>query len=389
MSSANLNKIRHNANVARKVINFQISEDESEARKKEKASAKAKQMADPAYIKQTKLNRIYQSKDKAETEAKARIARGCNELKSDLFNFLTKDIDEATTIVEIEQKVNCVLSLLKDLKVVSQNSAVREQTYSYNLAKSHDSRTASKSNTVFDRLFNELVDFDARFLLFAPKATFNRATTQPKINTLQESLKHDVKVRLEKLEADENADYVTEYIVCEFDESEKPKEVEEINLKFKQAKTSAVDVMEQAIDKMSADIATFIKEEYSEIQNVRQVTTKDIVELLNSTQRERKCLFDLIKDNEFVKARMSKRKMNAYDEMYNNIVNLDVKFALGAPRKVLGRLDLDFKVFNEKEKDVMFERICKMGLWDIPQYVENYHYVFACQIAKTNITNQA
>ena len=386
MNRAELRQIKHNAKVAKTVIGIQISEYETDKLKKIKAEERQRQLSDPKYIKQTKLNRIYQSKDKAETEAKARVARGCNEIKSDLFNFLTNKIDETTSIFEIEERINYVLSLLKEFKVVADNDNVKGQTRTFS-AKNQDLKRTQNSYTVYERLFNDLVDFDARFLLFAPKATFNKSTTQSKINTLPEELQQDVKARIEKLSVDENADYVNEYVVCEFEPSEKTKEAEKMELKFQQAKTEAVDVLENATDKIGVDILNFIKEEYAEIQNEREVTTKDILNIISSTQRERKCLYNLIQDNDFVKARMSNRKMNAYDEMYNEMVNLDVKFALAAPRKVLGRLDLNFKVFNEKEKDVLFERICKMGLWNIPQYVENYHDLFACQISKMNNFN--
>ena len=374
MSIANLKKVRHNAQVAKQVIDFQISAEESERTKKEKALAKAKQLADPVYIKQTKLNRIYQSKDKAKTEAGILVAENCKKLKQEIYNFLTDGVDRKASFDVLEAKINACLGLLKDFRKVVENEFINQ-------------KAQSTEYNIYEQLFNNLIDYNANFLLFAPKQCFKRNVVSAKINTLSEICQNAVKERMETFNLDEKADYVNEYLVCEVEPNEETKKVEEIFNSLNQTKEQAIDNMERATDKMGADILNFVKEEYDEIKNSRETTTKGVLDLIVATQRERKCLFDLIKDNEFVKARMSSRKMSAYDEMYNEMVNLDVKFALAAPRKVLSRLDLDFKVFTEREKDVMFERICKMGLWNIPQYVENYHHIFACQLSKINNLN--
>ena len=99
-------------------------------------------------------------------------------------------------------------------------------------------------------------------------------------------------------------------------------------------------------------------------------------------------MFNLTIENKYVKERMSKRKINAYEAIFFVLLDLNIGFALSAPRKPLARLDLNFKVLSEPAKDVLFERICKMGLWNIPQYVENYHDIFACQISRMNQLNQ-
>ena len=375
-SSANLDKIKYNAKVAKKVLDVQIGQEETERRNREKALANIAKLSDPKYIKETKLDRIYQSKDKAETQAGILVAENCKNLKQEIYNFLTNGLDRKAPFNEVEERINICLGLLKNYRMVVENEYVNQ-------------KAQATTYTLYGQLFNELIKYNANFSMFMPKECVKNTVVATKIRTLPEVYQNAVNERIEKLNVNEKADYVNEYIVCEFEPSEKTQQVEEMNLKLQQLQTSAVDILEQATDKMGVDLLNLIKEEYSLIQKEREVTTKDVLDIIGLTQRERKLMFDFIKDNKFVAERMSKRKMNAYDEMYNEMVNLDIKFALAAPRKVLGRLDLDFKVFTEREKDVMFERICKMGLWNIPQYVENYHDLFACQISKINITNQA
>ncbi|MBO5954438.1 MAG: hypothetical protein J6Q13_00535 [Clostridia bacterium] len=372
MSKTGVDAVAKRAKHAKQVPTIIGGQLDKHKREKEKYEEKVRKLNDPEEIKKTELAKIYQLKSDVETEAGIFVAENCKKLKNEIYEFLTDGIDRKAPYGVLEERINLCLELLKEYRKVVENKLINE-------------KAKAKDYTLFDQLFNMLIECNANFLIFAPKQCFKKSTIPSKIRTLPEIYQNAVKEKIERFKEDDKADYVNEYQVCEIEPNEKTEKVQEMSKFLNDTKEEAIDNMVDMADKVGSDLLAFIQAEYEEIKKEKGlVNSKDIENIFTRIKRERDMLNSLVKNNEFISKKMKSRKINTYENLFNHLINLDIRFATKAPGKCFCRLDLDFKTLGEEEKNVVFDRICRYGLWNIPQFVENYHDVFACQIARTN-----
>lgn len=377
MSKTGVDACRQRVKLARGYLAAIDGQGQKVIKKTREAQEKIQKQNDPEEIKKNELARIYQLKSDVETETGIFVAQNCKKLKQQIYDFLTDRIGRKTSYSVVEERINLCLELLKEYRKVVENETIIE-------------KAQSRDYTLYGQLFNMLIEYNANFLMFAPKECFKKTKVSSKIRTLPELYQNMVNERIERFEENDKADYVNESEIYESESNEKTERVEEMMTFLNNTKEQAVDKMEDMADEHSNRLYRFISNEYQEIKGKNGiVTSEDIKTIFNRCKDQRERLIDLVKNNEFVSKRMKKRDVNPNENMFNHLINLDIRFAQYAPGKCYCRLDLDFKTLTEAEKDVVFDRICRYGLWNIPQFVENYHDVFACQIVKRgNTLNQ-
>ena len=359
-----------------------VMPEEIKRRDQEKAEREALKST-PEYIRWETTRKMLQDCSKSEAEAYIIMAQATEKLSDAIYEFITTEIDfsrklnigeyfhKEVSFADIETIINQCLVALNKLRALSENEKVQAHA------------TGKKFNE-FERLMTKLVDLDARFALFAPKKVLNKAKFMDKVKDLPAEYRDDIFALKDRLDIDEKDDNLLKYIVAEFDpREERTVAVTKMMDEEKEAEEKALKVMEKTGESLIDDIYMFFKTELNlqegVLNDVEHVAIQKIFEIcLDPIKRLKKVTVELDSFN----SRAGKNSM--YDKLFERLIKLDIKFALYATKNALSRYDLDFKQLNEQEKDIVFAKIQKYGLWKDPEYVVVYHSVFAGQIAKQN-----
>lgn len=281
--------------------------------------------------------------------------------------------DKSVSYAEIEEIIQILLPVLKRYKTISANRDVAVKQ--------------NNSFSLYEKIFNDLIDIDARFATFAPINSLNRAGVMDKVQMLPDFVKDDINARKEMLDNGLGQDYVDENEIIEFDPQDK--RVQDVNKILEKMNL----ISEQACKKIGIAIIDMSDEVYNLIQSELELKPNDSPKLKNSDVKRMLDLCSItlrnverLSNNPHVSKVMGWGEANPCNTMFYNLVRMEPKFALHAPVEVLARLDLDFSKLSEEEKDSLYLVLQQEGMFENEEYFKQYQKTFANQI--NNLENR-
>ena len=373
-------QLDYRAKLAKKYASADLEKIEADLHRQEYREMKKREGEDPDNIIRNSSQKISQKfakiKDK---EVVPQIKKDMAQLKDVIVAYIKNELDfqplkkftyydKSVSYAEIEEIIQILLPVLKKYKTISANrDVITRQTNSYSL---------------YERIFNDLIDIDARFATFAPIGSMNKPGVMEKVETLPDFVKDEIIARKEMLDNGLGQDYVDENEILEFDPQEKRvqdsnKILEKINL-----------ITEQACKKIGISIIEMSDEIYNLMQSELELNPNESPKRTNS---EVKRILDLcsvtlrnverLSNNLHVSKVMGWEKTTPFNTMFYNLVRIEPRFAFHAPTEVLSRLDLNFESLLEEEKDSLYLILKNEGLFEDDDYFKQYKRMFENQIA--------
>lgn len=378
-------QLDYRAKLAKKYASADLEKIEADLHHKEYKEMKKREREQPDEIirnsSQIISQKFSQIKDK---EVVPQIKKDMAQLKDVIVEFIKKELDfqplkkctyydKTVSYAEIEELVQILLPVFKKYKTISANRDV--------------STRQCNSYSLYEKMFNDLIDIDVRFATFAPVNSINKKGVMEKVATLPDFVKDEIVARKAMLDNGLGQDYVDENEIIEFDPQEKKVQVSNKILEKMNS------ISEQACKKIGVAIIDMSDEIYNLIQSELKLNPNESPKLKNS---EIKRVLDLcsitlknverISNNQHVSKAMGWRKSNPFNTMFYNLVRMEPKFAFHAPVDVLSRLDLNFETLSEEEKDSLYLVLQKEAVFENEDYFKQYQKTFANQI--NNLGNQ-
>ncbi len=237
----------------------------------------------------------------------------------------------------------------------------------------------AENPTIYDKMFAVLIELDARFALFATKLIVN----QKKVDIKLEGMSEEFQEKIQQYTASVNEsglDYVDTF---ELREDSKSDEVNKIVDNIVENEFKARFAMVETVEMSAKSLYKYIIEQLN-LQDFDEKTLmyKDIKKVLllcSAGIKSLKQYSENINLNEIA----GWDEYDPYTELFNNLINLNIKFAFFAPKKSLNRLDIDFKRLSEKERSIMLKVLIDYGLWDNDEYYKNYKDLFVFSLNDT------
>ncbi len=84
-------------------------------------------------------------------------------------------------------------------------------------------------------------------------------------------------------------------------------------------------------------------------------------------------------------AKPNPKLLSEYEKLFNELMEMDIRFALYAPKRSLNKKNVKFFKMPEELKDRMFERLEDLGITENPAFLETYANAFKNQIEEKGI----
>ena len=352
-------------------INLKVCSAEMFLQEKYKAREEKRKNPSEETIRNNRLREIIKTEAFAEQSVMDSLVEAEKNLANQIYEFITSKFDfkksrygskfyhSDISDEEIERVIIECLPALKELKSNVENGQYHKEN-------------ALHVYNEYERLFNKLIDKDIRFASFAPVECVKRSTTQEKLNQLNGDIVDKINENQKVL----NSNYDLTGVLNIDDTQEENAEIlklvhDQKELEFK----SRIDMI-KITEKFSQDLYNFIINDLN-MQDFDEKTVKykQIEETLNYCSNALNKL-NKLSNNEYLTSISGWEEFDPYTEIFNNLINLNIKFVFFAPKKALNRLDIDYKRLSEKERNVMLKVLIDKGLWDNDEFYENYHQVF-------------
>ena len=84
-------------------------------------------------------------------------------------------------------------------------------------------------------------------------------------------------------------------------------------------------------------------------------------------------------------AKTSSKFLSEYERMFNELIEMDIRFALYAPSRSLNKRNMKFYKLSDELKDRMFDHLMELGVADNASFLDTYANVFKKQIEEKGI----
>lgn len=307
-----------------------------------------------------KSNLINQMRELAKEIAQKIIKQISTELQiSDKAKKVNNYTQPHLTIEQIEKVMNDYMPALKKLRTLCENENIIPTIKTY--------------PTIYDNMFIALFELDSRFAFFAPKFALNHSKVKSKVECMTEENQEKLESYFENINGGD-FDYVDDYTI-ENDEICR-EDVLKIVDHLAEEEFKARFEMVEVVEKTAGELYKFIIKQLN-LKNIDETTLKyqDINRVLTLCGVGIKSLQTYSDDVELNKI-SGWEKFDPHTELFNRLMDLNLKFAFFSPKKSLNRLDIDFKRLSEKERNIMLKVLIDYGLWDNDEFYENYHSLF-------------
>lgn len=331
---------------------------------------KAEEDASERGISNMIVRKILQEVAVVESSARDMIVNECSEICDKIYNNIKSDLGYKVrqksdiSLDELKMELDKYISVLKRVKVVSDDKSIK-----------HHSK--QKKYNLYEKLFKNLVELDARFLVFAPKIVIE--TFELKILPQSKEFYLLLEERKEKLMQNQNYDYVEESKI------ESSNESEEMLFKLLKKESLASLKMVFATEKLGEDLFEFIKVQLK--LGEREKNSVSISELEDVKAQCYAQLFKLktLSNQPFVYKNADWGNLDPHTKLFNKLIEDDINFVQIAPEKSLNRLGINYNLLTDLEKSLMFTKLVDKGLMNNPQFFEAYKDMFVKQIALSGI----
>ena len=333
---------------------------------KEKAEEDASQRGISNMI----VRKILQEVDVVETSSCDMIVNECLQICDKVYALIKVGLGynvrkkSDITLDEIKSELDKYVSVLKRVKVVSSDKSIQNHSN-------------QKKYNIYEKLFKNLVELDARYLVFAPKIVIE--TFESKIFPQTEEFYSLLSVRKEKLAQNEKFDYVEEFNGKSCSLSNEML-VELLN------KESLVSTkMICATEKLSEDLFKFIK-----VQLKLGERKKHSVLISELEDVKAQCYAQLHKLRSLSNQPLIYRNagwgdLDPYTQLFNRLIEEDINFVQIAPEKSLNRSGIDFNLLTDLEKSLVFTKLVEKGIMSDSKFFEAYKEMFMKQIIMSGI----
>lgn len=287
----------------------------------------------------------------------------------DLINLILKEL-ELTEKLKTNECVNRNISMEEIKNVISISSKALNKLRKVSENKEIALERRNRFFSEYERLFNTLMEYDVRFVYFAPFKSYDRSIVKNKLQYFNENFRKRIE-EVQQLKSEQGERF---FVEAESGKYENIVEmVEELENVLWKSRFEMVITAEYAVN----DLFGIIK---SEIElgnkNISQVEKQDIVGILKSCKIPLKNLFDLSYDKEIEKV-AGWDCCDPYTELFNNLIKENILFAMFAPKLSLNREGIDYSQMSVENKISMMELFDKYKLWENKTFFENYKEEFA------------
>ncbi len=271
---------------------------------------------------------------------------------------------------EIKGVVDLCLPAIQKLKDISNTDEVDIKPY-------------RNTYTEYEALFNDLLDLDIRFIYFAPVNCFERATVGRRLKYCNNDILKQLETRAKKFKNDRETDYLAENKTTEVASTEVQIMIDKFNeVEFK-SKYDMVCVTES----LASDIHRFILKHLKDA-DCKTLSYKQMNEVFEVVRPSLNSLKELCQHKDLQEV-AGWAECDPYTELFNRLIDINIKFAFHAPTSSLNRLDIDFSELGSKEKALMVQLLERKGLWDNREYYDNYYWALkGDDNIKTNSTEE-
>ncbi len=242
------------------------------------------------------------------------------------------------------------------------------------LTESPEIISSNKKNfSTFESMFVSLIELDARFALYAPKASLNKVGMEFKFDAMAEEYKSKVYELKAILEENPELDYVCS---TECEEKSKNEKVQELIDRINEEKFKAKFEMVKSTENLCLNCYHFICEYLGlNVDKKKELNHEEIERALNVSGRSLKALAKS-SSNKMLDEVASWDEFDPYTELFNKLIDINIKFVFFAPIKSLARLDIDFSGLTNEEKSEILKVLIDNGLWRDKEYYEKYKECF-------------
>lgn len=267
---------------------------------------------------------------------------------------------------QIQQIMNDCLPVLKQLRTICYDSEIQKYV------------RCIKSTNYKKSLFDRLIDLDARFALFALKDSLKDATlnVDSRFEMLSKDMQFELKALKEKLSINEDLDYVATTAVAETNEKNQTVDLMVKNLN--QTIFKSKEEVANATKILSDGLYAYIVEQLQLKDFDEDKKQEEISEVLAMCRQGINSLKQT-SENKNLSEIAGWEDLNPHTELFNRLINLNIRFVFFAPRESLNRLDIDFKRLNEQERNEFQKVLIDYGLWDDDKFYENYKDLFGVE----------
>lgn len=334
-----------------------------------------------------KLSKMMQAVDGVVTTSRVDVARATERLADELYEAIKQGLglyelpsnityNKDVSMLELDRVINEYLPALKKLRRLCANEDI-------------SSKTKSRVYTVYEALFARLIELDARFALYAPKAVLYKPTVVTRVSGLPEDIKFEVEVCREEMKENPNADYVHQYLVCEFEPGNpRVRDAKGMVKRVNEVERGVADKMVDATEVLANDILNFTKEELETLKNENEkINFKQYSDLFNSSYFARQKLVELIRDKHISKR--AKWEFSPHKALLKQIILLNGNFLVCILEEYLQRYNgVDNRVLTEQERKDIFEILDEEKVLSNPKHAPlkaKYGVMFMDLMSETSV----
>lgn len=207
---SDIDEVRRRARISKIFINLQADKDESKKRRIEYITERDAKKASNDGLREDKAREVLRKVTSVQDDCVDHIIYQTTTMKDNLVEYIKQELgyDKGAKVefYQLEEIVNEMSSCMKQIKRIANDKTILN-------------KKNSNLRTIYESLFFDLINLDARFAVFAPAGAMTTSTIKQKIQRLPECFRADIEKTQKRLKKNPKADYLALYQVPEFEEN--------------------------------------------------------------------------------------------------------------------------------------------------------------------------
>ena len=376
----------YNSKVSKQMWDVEIRKSIEDYVKTKKFKKRQEYINSDKHKSEQRAREIAQNFSRKHSELVKDLKLASKELANNIYEFIKTELNVHNKAIKLNGYIQPKIQLKKIKEIIDLCVPALEKL---KVLSSHELIHYHKgmAYTEYENLFNNLIELDARFAIFAPLNQINRSNNEPRIELLEDKYKKMLEHEKTVQTIDCNKDYVYRNNGVEVNDNRSEKIttfVDNINSVQFAAKFTII----KATECLCSETYKFIVDELDlymiDEKELKFTEIKTVLEMCQSAISTLKTYSHNQKLNEIA----AWDEFDPHTELFNHLIKLNIKFAFFAPKKSLSRLDIDFNKLSEKEKVIMFDLLNKFNLWEDHEFYEKNHLIFIDIINEKHAKNE-